>query len=291
MSEPTYESIKHDLENAIVRGMASTLWLMAFADWAENTSWDGRARGGENWEDVAPETPGAADKAALALVSAIAAREGISGTTPMVELLSLAMYVDTGFEFQLDQPDADEVAYDFGGAMAMEALGTGVAWSDDHRVKYGDLTFDPDMPHMSTEFDGSRLSWHGPAIPWADQHAWSQPRISISFETVSYGEEGEDPDVQTGWIDEEGVDIVPSDEGDSFDERIVNGAVEFLRDEMNGIEPSSSSWHQGVWYTDSASDENFVTGENTSRSYHLDGFTENQQRAIFDELTKRRRRR
>lgn len=173
------DAVKKEYEEVITESMARTLWTMAFANWAEENDWPGRARNGADWDDVAPETPDAAVEAADALVELFKDGEGLRGATrtPMTELFALAMEVDRGrpYEFDtnhqenegkmsLDDAATDlDVAGGFGGDMVMEALGTGVAWSDNHRVKRGDLEFKPAVPSFECHYDGESLSWNGRA--------------------------------------------------------------------------------------------------------------------------------
>ena len=52
-----------------------------------------------------------------------------------------------------------------------------------------------------------------------------------------------------------------------------------------GAEPSSSRFHAGLWYSDIDPDRDYATGADERHSYHLEGFTEEEERAIFDEIT------
>lgn len=191
----TYESVKQAFEDEIVSSMARTLWIMAFSAWAEEVDWPGRASNGEDWDEVAPPTPAAADKAAAALVSAIAASEGITGSTPMAELFAYAMHIDRRreYEFDLDYNNTGalhggtdrDLAHDFGAALAMEALGTGVAWADDHEITYGDLGFEPTMPRTEVIYDGENLSW------WVGTSSGSEQAIGPRVPGFVYVNEGD----------------------------------------------------------------------------------------------------
>jgi hypothetical protein len=76
-----------------------------------------------------------------------------------------------------------------------------------------------------------------------------------------------DGDVEErGWIDEEGTPY-------TFRE-----AFKILR----GCEPSASHFHKGVWYTRHEYHQDFTTGENESRSYHLSDAPINFQRRLFN---------
>lgn len=58
----------------------------------------------------------------------------------------------------------------------------------------------------------------------------------------------------------------------------VDEAIEHIRN--SGSEPSSSEFHEGMWYTSADSTINMQTGDRTDYSYHLKGFSESEQRII-----------
>lgn len=109
------------------------------------------------------------------------------------------------------------------------------------------------------------------------------PRITETFEIFT-PESVENGDAEErGFIDEEGEEI----ELDEYDKEegltIVDKAVEFLKDK--GVEESSASFfHLGFWYTTYKYREDFSTGEEENRSYHLEGFTEQQEREIYERM-------
>jgi hypothetical protein len=95
--------------------------------------------------------------------------------------------------------------------------------------------------------------------------------IRTTYEIIT-DESAEQGDVaERGWRDEEGAE---------YD---VDSAGDFLY----GCEPSSSGFHAGVWFTAYAWDTNYRTGAVENRSYHLDGFSESEQRSIFERVTRR----
>jgi hypothetical protein len=101
----------------------------------------------------------------------------------------------------------------------------------------------------------------------------------ITPESVEVGDYAE-----TGWEDEEGQSMEP----DKFDleegKTPVDLAVEFLVN--NGPqEASCSHFCIDVWYSGSP-EQNFSNGEETTYSYHLVGFSEEEQQQIFDRVTK-----
>src|SRR3972149_2860694 len=136
---------KKRYQEAILDGMARTLWIMAYADWASDEDRDDevdpqRAGQGEDWDDVAPETPDAAYLAARDLAKLYRGTEGMS----LPDLFELAMTIDEG-EFRFDEEDVRgasedkrkererklELAEGFGSGLAHMALGSGVSWFDD----------------------------------------------------------------------------------------------------------------------------------------------------------------
>lgn len=112
------------------------------------------------------------------------------------------------------------------------------------------------------------------------------PRILTTYETVT-PESAEHGDVaDRGWIDDEGESMAPDSYDRSEGLTAVDKAVRFLKDNGAG-EASSSYFHRGIWYSDYGS-EDYRTGENEQRSYHLKGFTAAQEREIFNQMSRRR---
>lgn len=90
--------------------------------------------------------------------------------------------------------------------------------------------------------------------------------IRISYEIIT-PESAEDGDVEErGWEDEEGTE---------YDD--VEEAIRLLR----GSEPSSSEFHKDVWYT-SYGDQDTHDGSTTNLSYHLSGWSEEDERTIYE---------
>ena len=105
---------------------------------------------------------------------------------------------------------------------------------------------------------------------------------------------------ERGWIDEEGYAFVPdkwdyeefieeeelpenTSHADIKDAVVAVLALNFLKDAYVQ-QPSSSHFHPGIWYTNYDHDEDYRTGGKEQRSYHLDGFTPEQEEYIFTEL-------
>ena len=111
-------------------------------------------------------------------------------------------------------------------------------------------------------------------------------RIRTTYEIVTPESAAEGDVAETGWLDEEGAEIVPDsydiDEHETEERAAVALAVELIG---KGAEPSSSQYHPCVWYTDADPDRDYSTGAEERHSYHLSGFSETEERAIFAEVT------
>lgn len=115
----------------------------------------------------------------------------------------------------------------------------------------------------------------------------SGPHIKVSYSTVTAESAAEGDYAESGWEDEEGMDMTPDQYDVEEGLTAVDKAVSNLR-AAGAVEPSSSAYHRGVWYSGDA-EEDYRTGESITRAYHLYNFTPEQEREIFDRITKRRR--
>lgn len=116
---------------------------------------------------------------------------------------------------------------------------------------------------------------------------FAYPKIKTTFSTITWDDTG-DPDgyeEKNGYEDEEGHEV----EVDDFDREdgkdVADLATRWLWDH-GVVEPSSSDFHPGVWYT-SCEDRDMTTGAITTRSFHLEGFTPEEEQKIFTLLFKR----
>lgn len=101
----------------------------------------------------------------------------------------------------------------------------------------------------------------------------------ITFET--YTEES----IEQGDTEDGGFYGYESCEPDEYNTEegvtAVSKAIHLLtRDHC--VEPSSSHFHEGVWYSDCDRDTDYRTGEMESHSYHPTNFSVDEQRAIFN---------
>lgn len=127
---------------AIRKGMTGALWITSYADWVENDQEpaDRRhmdslfPRPGGSWESVAPTAPDSAHFAADDLYCLIERANNTSTADPTTTLMNLyhrAVEADAKVVAAPFVPD-EKYAELFGHYLAMEALGHGVTWTDDH---------------------------------------------------------------------------------------------------------------------------------------------------------------
>jgi hypothetical protein len=112
-------------------------------------------------------------------------------------------------------------------------------------------------------------------------------RIRISYEqtTPESVEDGDTSD--SGWIDEEGVEM-DLDEYDWEDElTVAEKAAEYLRSE--GATDPSSSGGAGTWYSTGWNTVDYGTGTEESKNYHLKNFTEEEEDEIYNLLKRKTR--
>lgn len=100
-------------------------------------------------------------------------------------------------------------------------------------------------------------------------------RIRTTFEVVTEESAAEGDAAERGWVDEEGEVLG------------VEAAIRWLRDK-GPLEPSSSQFHKGIWYS-SEPVPTLENGEWYQEAYHLAGFTEAQQRRIYEGVVARRK--
>lgn len=118
------------MKKLVEDGMARALHVNAWADKEEEK---GRSHGGEELMDVAPKTPRGAKDAAYRLAGRFEALNKLD----IYALFYKAMLADgkigedyTGEEFR---ELWDKYAREFGHYLTMRAIGSGVAWEDNHR--------------------------------------------------------------------------------------------------------------------------------------------------------------
>lgn len=105
------------------------------------------------------------------------------------------------------------------------------------------------------------------------------PRVRISYSRTKFDDDGSgNYQDEHGWVNETGEEF----ELDEFDREegvtLASKIAEFLK--RNGaVEPSSSHFHEGIWYTDYGETED--DGWVEQRSYHLVDIDPETQAEIF----------
>lgn len=107
-----------------------------------------------------------------------------------------------------------------------------------------------------------------------------EKKIKIPYATIT-PESAEAGDYEeTGWIDEDGVSMKPDRRDREEGLTAADKAIDFLRDE-GAFSPSGAPFYPGVWYSTGFETEDYSTNEEVEKSYHLYGFSEAEQRAIY----------
>lgn len=138
----------------------------------------------------------------------------------------------------------------------------------------------------------SKLIKEAVAEVLSEQQQLPLPGIGdLDRKIVSYYEKWTPEDVEHGETWDKGEHDEYEIELDDFDREEgltpVDLAVEYLKDNYV-VHASSSHFHPGIWYT-AQDDEDFRTGDRTVVTYHLKGFTEEEERDIYDALKADRR--
>lgn len=94
----------------------------------------------------------------------------------------------------------------------------------------------------------------------------------------------EEDDCPDDVLVDEGEDLMTPDEIDRLEETITSVDIAQVYLERMGVhETSSSDFHPGLWYI-SRSSPNMRTGVETETTYHLYGFTEDEEEQIYQRL-------
>jgi len=96
-------------------------------------------------------------------------------------------------------------------------------------------------------------------------------KIKVTYDIVTPESAEQGDFAETGWENQE---------GEVFDS--VEDAIEWLKRE--GIDhASSSAFHENIWYT-GQEDEDYKTGAVKRLSYHLKGFSKDEQKQVYDAI-------
>ena len=113
-------------------------------------------------------------------------------------------------------------------------------------------------------------------------------RIKISYDVVTPESAKIGDFADSGWEDEEGVCIDPDEldveEAGSELAAVVKSAVKIIG---NGVEASDypNCYPGCTWYTEIDAEMDYSDGSEKRLSYHLEGFSEEEELAIYAELT------
>lgn len=106
-------------------------------------------------------------------------------------------------------------------------------------------------------------------------------RVKISYAIITPESAAAGDFAEHGWENEEGVPIELADYELEEDKTYAMACARYLYDQ-GAMEPSSSTFHPGVWYTQRTT--NYPSGEEREQNYHLDGFTEKEEEEVFNLL-------
>ena len=115
------------------------------------------------------------------------------------------------------------------------------------------------------------------------------PRVLITYERITPGEDDEEPEVESGWEEEDGIGMAPDADEIADGVTAAAKAAEFLRRE-GATDPSSSFFHPGIWYSTGHDIVDYGTGTEEQKSYHLKGFSRDEEREVHGLVTARRSR-
>ncbi len=109
------------------------------------------------------------------------------------------------------------------------------------------------------------------------------PKIKTTFSKVTWHDDANgDPDAydeEHGYDDEEGQEF----ELDEFDREegvsLARVVADWLRN-RGVFEASSSHFYPGIWYS-AEPEQDMHTGASTTRSFHLEGFTPEEEQDIY----------
>jgi hypothetical protein len=105
------------------------------------------------------------------------------------------------------------------------------------------------------------------------------PRIVVAYQILDLDGNEIDAGIEGP---ENGSEVIPDENDIIYGETSVSLAIKILKGSY-ATEPSSSSFHPGIWYTSEDSTD-YKTGKVTSRSYHLRGFMPEQEREIYNAI-------
>jgi hypothetical protein len=189
----------------VVDGMARALYVTAYADAVENHEIAGSGAGaGEDWMDVAPATPDYARDHALMLAGRLAEKNGMSlvcllyqaGKADGIDTDAKPLEADAPYWYERRESRHVNYAEAFGHYLAMQSLGHGVSWFDNHG------RFDLKTPYIeSIELEDGQPSAY---VKWADAfEAWEGDDFDTFCE--ENGITGEDAEILDRMLRDKGL--------------------------------------------------------------------------------------
>lgn len=166
-----------EIDMAIRDGMARAIWVTSFADWVDQQGPSAQrkygAGPGQDWSDVAPATPESADAAAEDLTVLLWRENRNVGDGPRTVRVGLYRRALAADKARARPASRRATPNDFGHCLAMQAMGHGVSWFDDH------ATFPLKFPrHFEAHcFNGMEIDW-SPRV--ADRMARANPARKAS---------------------------------------------------------------------------------------------------------------
>lgn len=64
----------------------------------------------------------------------------------------------------------------------------------------------------------------------------------------------------------------------------IEELAEYIKDNCNGLEPSSSVFHKGIYYSSTDAEVDYNDGSETYYSYHVNNLTELQEKELYSLL-------
>jgi hypothetical protein len=110
--------------------------------------------------------------------------------------------------------------------------------------------------------------------------------VNVYFSRMT-PESAEDGDFSKTGVVNEDVSLEPDKWPGKESETPVELAVKLLRYD-GATEPSSTHFHKGVWYSTQWEVVSYRTSEEEEKTFHLKGFSEAEEREVYNEITRRR---
>ena len=108
--------------------------------------------------------------------------------------------------------------------------------------------------------------------------------VNVYFARVT-PESAEDGDFSETGVVDEGISLEPDEDEREDGLTAVDLAVKLLKHE-GATQPSSTHFHKGIWYASGFEVVSYRTGEEEERTFHLKGFTEREEREVFNEVAR-----